>query len=554
MSPEPPRIDRRDLQLGALLVVGGLLVQLPALLWGFPGGKAINNALRILDGDVPYRDFWTMYAPGHFYLVAAVFKLFGTHVWVQGVVAQLFLAADAALLFIITRRLGLERRLAMLVGVAFVGMHWGHSEVSSYETVLLFVLLALDRAICYAHGRGARALIVAGALCGIGASFKHDVSFYFAFGIVAGLSAGWLFLSGRRPEGWVSPAGMLVRFGGGAVAAALPMAAFLAWKAGPDAWNNLIVFPATDFSVVRGEGYPSLLLNWASVKRWATGPFNLELISEVSRVLSRWVQANVPQIAFLAGVIGLARRRRTLAPGVVAVAAISLAAMPLFWAAAHVQHNTNFSSLWIFSVLLATLVWVGGRMRPLVRMGLAVLFVVATGSFLVRPARQIVLVAAAWTDHATLDFPSVAGIRLPAQDYRTLAPIVSFIRQHVPEDEPIYAGLVRHDAVVISEQSFYYLAGRRVASRYNELHPGVVDREDVQREIIADLDRLNVRCAVLWEFGWPRSVMEDMLAHHRRYIPGIGSTLLDEYLRREFRHVARYGEYVLVWRKNVAGP
>ena len=552
MSPGSPRMDLGDRRLAMVLVVAGLLVQLPALFWGVPGSKAINNALRILDGDVPYRDFWTMYAPGHFYLVAGLFKMFGAHLWVQGVASQLLFAIDAALLFRITRRVGLSRSLAFLVGAAFVGMHWGHSEVSTYETALLFLFLALDRAVCYALGQGARLLIVAGVLCGVGAWFKHDVAFYFAAGIAAGLSASWVLLPGRRPVSWVPPAGVLSRVGGGALAAVLPMVAFLAWKAGPDAWRDLIVYPATDFRVVRGEGYPPLLPNWRHVAVWAKDPLNLELVSQVSGHLARWVQAIVPQIVFVAAIAVFALKRRVLAPSAVAVTALSLSTMPLFWGSAHVQHNTNFSSLWIFSVLLGTLVWAGGDIRPLVRVALASLFVIATGSFLIRPARHIALAALSWPDQATLDFPRVAGLRLPGREYRIYQPIVSFIRRHVPESEPIYVGLGRHDAVVISDQSFYFLSGRRVASRYNELHPGIVDREEVQREIIADLDRLNVRCAVLWHFGWPTRVMEEMLAERRRYIPEIGATVLDEYLRREFREVARYGEYVLVWRKDVA--
>ena len=80
------------------------------------------------------------------------------------------------------------------------------------------------------------------------------------------------------------------------------------------------------------------------------------------------------------------------------------------------------------------------------------------------------------------------------------------------------------------------------------------DLEPVQREIIADLERLQVRCAILWDFGWPRSYMDQILARRRQQIPGIGATLLDEYFRREFETVGRYGEYVLVWRKGIPMP
>jgi len=99
---------------------------------------------------------------------------------------------------------------------------------------------------------------------------------------------------------------------------------------------------------------------------------------------------------------------------------------------------------------------------------------------------------------------------------------------------------------------FYYLAGRDVASRYNELHPGITDRAEVQREIIADLERRGVRCAVLWNFGWPAATLDSIVAERRRHLPELGATLLDEYFRQRFREVARHGEYVIVWRRDSA--
>ena len=33
-------------------------------------GLVLLNATNILHGDIPYRDFWTLYAPGYYYLLA----------------------------------------------------------------------------------------------------------------------------------------------------------------------------------------------------------------------------------------------------------------------------------------------------------------------------------------------------------------------------------------------------------------------------------------------------------------------------------------------------
>jgi len=46
-------------------------------------GLIVFGAQRVLEGDIPYRDFWTLYAPGQFYAVAGLFKLFGSSVLVE---------------------------------------------------------------------------------------------------------------------------------------------------------------------------------------------------------------------------------------------------------------------------------------------------------------------------------------------------------------------------------------------------------------------------------------------------------------------------------------
>jgi hypothetical protein len=316
----------------------------------------------------------------------------------------------------------------------------------------------------------------------------------------------------------------------------------------------LIVFPATDFRIVRGEAYPGLLPLWERVSPWLANPFDPIRAYQTMNYLAEWMQANVPQVVFVVAIVVLALTKRVATAAAVAAASICLAAMPLFWTSAHVQQNTNFMSLWLFSVLLGALVWTALDHRQWARRALVAAFVIHTGAMLIEPMTDAARTAYLWKGHETLDFPSVTGIRVPRERYEVIHPIVSFIRENVPESEPIYAGLVRHDSIVISNQNFYYLSGRRVASRYNELHPGVADREEVQREIIADLERLNVRCAVLWDFGWPRDFMNRILAQRQRQIPGIGATVLDEYFSSRFDRVAQFGEYTLVWRKGVPMP
>ena len=61
-------------------------------------GIVLRGAERILSGQIPYRDFFTFYTPGSFYLVAALFRIFGD----TFAVARISLAAAGALCSVIT--------------------------------------------------------------------------------------------------------------------------------------------------------------------------------------------------------------------------------------------------------------------------------------------------------------------------------------------------------------------------------------------------------------------------------------------------------------------
>src|SRR5262249_9004040 len=58
-------------------------------------GLALTNALRILAGDVPYRDYWTTYPPGTSFVLAAAFRLSEPTVLVARIVNALWVVAIA---------------------------------------------------------------------------------------------------------------------------------------------------------------------------------------------------------------------------------------------------------------------------------------------------------------------------------------------------------------------------------------------------------------------------------------------------------------------------
>jgi hypothetical protein len=49
----------------------------------FDEGLILFGSTRVLSGDMPYRDFYANYGPGQFYVLAALFKVFGPSVLVE---------------------------------------------------------------------------------------------------------------------------------------------------------------------------------------------------------------------------------------------------------------------------------------------------------------------------------------------------------------------------------------------------------------------------------------------------------------------------------------
>jgi 4-amino-4-deoxy-L-arabinose transferase-like glycosyltransferase len=76
-------------------------------------GIVLQGAERILRGEVPYRDFFSFYTPGSFYLVAGLFKIFGDSFVVARSSIAVVGAGTTVLTYLLARRV-CPRRIALL--------------------------------------------------------------------------------------------------------------------------------------------------------------------------------------------------------------------------------------------------------------------------------------------------------------------------------------------------------------------------------------------------------------------------------------------------------
>src|SRR5262245_3201090 len=68
-------------------------------------GMIVYSAARVVDGELPYRDFWAIYAPGQYYAMAFLFHAFGSSLTVSRAFDILMRFALAVLVLLLARKL-----------------------------------------------------------------------------------------------------------------------------------------------------------------------------------------------------------------------------------------------------------------------------------------------------------------------------------------------------------------------------------------------------------------------------------------------------------------
>ncbi|MDQ3703450.1 MAG: glycosyltransferase family 39 protein, partial [Chloroflexota bacterium] len=215
-------------------------------------GFVLHVAERVLQGQVPYRDFFTQLTPGAFLALAAVFAVTGPSVIVGRWVTVVLGVLITALLYTSGRRI-LSRPAAALAALAFpiwgIGQGWFYPNYSWFALAgCMLALQCLLHAVAPRPGQDgdARASVAwsagAGFACGIATFCKQNMGVYALVGVVVTLLvAGPFPVRGRL---WRSCVACL---------AALPIPlGLLVWLAYHGAladffrdavWIPLVVFP-----------------------------------------------------------------------------------------------------------------------------------------------------------------------------------------------------------------------------------------------------------------------------------------------------------------------
>jgi hypothetical protein len=539
----------RDLLPVAILFVGALAVSSLDWFFGLKGGVATVGAERVLSGEIPYRDFWTMYAPGHFYLLAFLFHIFGSYILVEAIAGSVVSAAAACLCYLIVFNLVGTKLVALLCAIIFfaAGYNAGYFRwLGTYPPAIFFILTALNFMVLYYKNRQKMwYLFAAGLATGGAVVFKHDIGGYAAVAIVVGLLA-YDFLTAVTPGRVRALVLKLAVYSAGFAGIVVPVFTYFVVHGGMDTMRDLFIFPLTDFPFARPERYPSL------IPSWIYDPWRLKMLANVFA----YVQFGVPVALVLLGLVGteLAFQRRKL--DYVALGATFSVAFLLHYVAAHVQINTHIISMSLYAAGLGVIFYdmalraaasSRGRRAVLTTLAGAMLGTVWFASLAAKPAYST---WRGWSDRkgsVETTLPKLAGINLSPPEARILVELFGYVNALVPKEEKLFVGLHRHDAIIVNDVRMYFLLDRPIAIRYQELHPGIADTKPVQQEIIDDLIRENVKLIILGHF-FSNETLEVVKKNRLQNLPQTGAMDLDGFIRENFVAVQKYGDYE-IWRR-----
>jgi hypothetical protein len=486
----------------ALVVALGIVLWLPRLVLQFASpapydeGNTVVAAWRGLQGEHLYRDVWQMHAPGTAWALALAFRLLGTTLFTERLV-KLVLAGIALVLLH-----GLARRMAapwLAAAAVLAGVLLPPVNPFLRPNDPAFVASLTAGALVLARERfGGTGSLAIGALLGLTAAFRLD------FGAGATLAiAAFLVTRGEARR-------LPVVIAAAAVAPAAVAAVLLLQGVGADAWQQLFVFPATAYAAHRG----------------------MPVYDPASVLLPLALCGAAPLAAWAGMRHGRVRHEALLLTGCLGLGYLGYALVR-----PDPEHTLPVRVLGL--VAGAGLVSATSGVAPAFPRRLLQVVTATAACGVVAPAWPG-LVETARLGRLLLQQPdqdqrlAAAGplLRLDAD----AVAMAHLVRERTRPGERIFVGNDRHDRILVNDVLLYFLADRPSVTRYYNLHPGLATRADVQEEIVAALDRENVRVVVLWR----APLWDEPNASARP-----GAEALDAALRARFEPRETRGRYTL---------
>jgi len=514
---------------------------------------SLYGAERVLRGGLPYRDFWTMYGPAQFYIIAAFFKLFGVNALAGRVYDALIRAGIACACFVLVAMLAPRRWALVAFGAVLVWLtciHVPAYNFPAYAALLGSLISAIFFARFLRNNDDTRMLFLSGLAVSVTATIRHDSGFYLCLAQL--LMLAWVTVLkpsaiGVRIQALRDFGRLAVRYFAGVVLIAGPLYLWLLLRVGfHPLFYDLIYVPAVIYPKVRR--LPFLSAEALSLLRhplsWQ-GRLGLEaivVVFPILAILSVFLCLLVTRRSN-SRIFNATWRRQTFAM------LLLLGILFFVKGLIRVSPIQMMQSIVVAVILITVLFGHRNRLGRLPRLSLyACAFFLALCSY----PLAFHLLPYARHNLASLLHPQAQGslfhdCHRPADldrarclelEPEVTAAVEDIERRTSPQDK-IYVGSGHHDRLMLNDVRLYFLSGRSSITPWYDLHPGVQTTLSIQNEII-DAMRRNPPKVIVLNTAWDNPVEPNQGS------VSSGVTALDNYIHSHYTQQKTYGSIAIL--------
>jgi len=413
-------------------------------------GSTAAQALRIVNGELIYRDFFTVVTPGSYYTIAWLFRLFGESLMVLRWAA---LVTGLAILLI---ALTVARRVMVWPFAAAAGLLttvWGWLLVTPNFYSLEAALLSLIALACYAHGAPARRwMIAAGVAAGLTAMVKQNVGAYTAAGLFLTIWLSRLFDDQPDWRGRMKMSGQFV------AGVSFPVLATVLWLAASGAGSYLyeswVYYPLVKYTERFARPFPDFFPIAES------DPFDLwtKLVIYLPAIIYPFALVAIGALAvrFHRG----DRDAKSEGHALLAITSVGVLTLLQAWPRADVPHILfGLQPTFILFAYLLSCAWRVLKSMPGPRVAIAALAMIIA----LAPAATLLWKGYKRTDWEYQNYivavrtDRAKGIFAAGLEAQRIDVVTKYISEHTSPDDPIF--------VVPWASGFYFLANRSNPTR-----------------------------------------------------------------------------------------
>lgn len=503
-------------------------------------GVGLVGAERVGMGQIPYLDFFTIYAPLNYYLTAGFSLLFGGSVMSPRLLSMIyFVFALFGLHKIVKKANG--RKPMFLAGLVML-FTLGYSLFYARPTALalMFSVFALLYFVNQFYENeylwkddadepeikpkpSAKFAIVSGIFTGLVIITRHFVGLYLLLALTLGMFFALDVSFKKRLFTYF-------KFLLGVCAIVIPVLIYFLIKVPfAELYRDLVDIPLNVFPQYRG--LPSFFLgNTAYDVDMTTKLFNLW--KNIFYIIPIAVFVNVLFVFIRA------KLKKEMNNRIRAVFPISIFSILLFLQANIRSDIEHFIPAWIFMLLTIFILYDFSTLKIPEK----IIIILLLAGFVSMPLYSKYKLIENLSDKRYVKIekiPRAERFIIDKNWYNSLLPAVEFIRKNTDRKDRIFVCNDRNDKGYRNDVLFYFLSERLPGTRYHELHPGVTTTSLVQNEIVDDLKKNNVRFVVR---------VYGLNEHEESNLSSVSSGvhILDNYIRDNYMSIARYGMYEIL--------